>query len=130
MKKTISIIILIIGIIYDLFGLFVGISSIGADWLSQIGILFILPSIIAFIILLFDLLITIDKIEKGYVYSWISTIFKLGIAALFIPSIIYNFKLEAQNLMSNLYFYLMIVIPLIILSIPSIFNIIKLKSKK
>ena len=130
MKKVISIICSIIGFVLALLGLIVGLQSIGADGWGQLGIIFIAPSVFALAIITLDFLITIDRIKKGLVYSWISTLLKIGIIALFIPSTIYDYKQEMQSNLSNLDFDLLVIGLLIVVAIPSIMNIFKLVNKK
>lgn len=130
MKKVISIICSIIGFVLALYGLFAGLQSIGAEGFGQLGIIFIMPSILALVIITLDFLITIDRIKKGLVYSWISTLLKIGIIALFIPSTIYDYKQEMQSNLSNLDFDLLVIGLLIVVAIPSIMNIFKLVNKK
>lgn len=130
MKKVISIICSIIGFVLALYGLFAGLQSIGAEGFGQLGIIFIMPSILALVIITLDFLITIDRIKKGLVYSWISTLLKIGIIALFIPSTIYDYNYEMQYGVSNLDFDLLVIGLLIVVAIPSIMNIFKLVNKK
>ena len=85
-----------------------------------------MPSIFALLIIILDFLITIEKIKKGLVYSYISSLIKIGIIVLFIPSTIYDFIYEIQFGHSNLTFDLILIVSLIVAIIPSILNIIKL----
>ena len=64
-SKVISIICSIIGLIFSSFGLIIGLQSIGAPGLGGIGVIFIMPSVIALLVILFDFLITLGKIKKG-----------------------------------------------------------------
>lgn len=121
----------ILGLLLSGYGLTVGLLSIGASGFGGIGVIFILPSIIAFLIIGFDYLITIDKIKKGLIYSFISSLIKIGIIAIFIPALIKDIKYEMQYHASNTTFDIIVIIGLIIITIPSILNIIKLiKAKK
>lgn len=130
-QRIISIICSIVGLIISLYGLLAGLESIGATGFGGIGVIFISPSIIALIIIILDLLITVDKIKKGLVYSCISSLIKIVIIICFIPSTIYSFKYEVEYGVSNLSFDLLIIFLLVIILIPSILNIIKLiKFKK
>lgn len=130
-QRIISIICSIVGLIISLYGLLAGLESIGATGFGGLGVIYILPSIIALIIIILDLLITVDKIKKGLVYSCISSLIKIVTIICFIPSTIYNFKYEAEYGVSNLSFDLLIIFLLVIILIPSILNIIKLiKFKK
>ena len=126
MSKRISIICCIIGLVLSLYGLTIGIQCINADGWDRIGVIFIPPSIIALIIIVFDFLITTDKIKKGLIYSCISSIIKISIIGCLIPSTIYSYKNEIEYGSSNLYFDLILIISLIIIAIPSTINIIKL----
>lgn len=133
-KKIISIICSLISFGSALIGLILGLQSIVAkDW-GQLGIIFIIPSIFALLIIILDFLVTIEKIKKASVYSYISTLIKIGIIISFIPTTIYDFKYEMKYGTSNLDFDFIIIALLTVATIPSIFNIIKLtiakKSKK
>ena len=120
-KKTISIICSLIVFLFALLGLILGLQSIGADGWGRLGVIFIMPSIFALLIIILDFLITIEKIKRGLVYSYISSLIKIGIIVLFIPSTIYDYKYEI-----NLAFDLILIVLLMIAIIPSILNIIKL----
>lgn len=85
-----------------------------------------MPSVIALIIIVFDFLISIDKIKRGLIYSCIISLFKIGIMVYLIPIIIYDYKYEVQFGVSGLDFDLILIFLLTIVSIPSILNIIKL----
>ena len=125
-QKIISVICSILGFILSLYGLIFGLQSISADGYGQLGIILIMPSIFALIIIVLDFLITIDKIKRGLIYSCISSLIKIGIIACFVPSIIYDYKYEIQYGISNLSFDLILIASLAIVTIPSILNIIKL----
>ena len=58
----------ILGLLISGYGLTIGLLSIGASGFGGIGVIFILPSIFAFLIIGFDYLITIDKIKRGLIY--------------------------------------------------------------
>ena len=124
--KVISIICSIVGLIMSSFGLIMGLQSIGALGWDGLGVIFIMPSIIALIVILFDLLITLDNIKKGLIYSCINSIIKIGILVCFIPTTIYDYKYEMKFGASNLDFDIIVIVLLIIITIPSILNIIKL----
>ena len=66
MKK--STVFSVIGLVLAISGLLIGLQSIGADSWEQLGIIFILPSFLAFIIIVFDLLVTVGKIKRGLIY--------------------------------------------------------------
>ncbi len=127
-QKAISIMCSVLGIILSLFGLTLGLQSIGANVFDQLGIIFIIPSIFVLLIIVFDFLITVGKIKKGLIYSCISTLVKIGITILLIPSTIYDYKYELQYGVSNLNFNLILIVFLVIIAIPSILNTISLSS--
>lgn len=129
-KKIISIICSLIVFLIALVQFKFGLQSIGADGFERLGVIFIIPSIIALLIIILDFLITIEKIKKALVYSYVSTLIKIGIIILFIPSIIYDYKYEIKYGVSNLEFYFIVIVLLVIATIPSIFNIIKLTIEK
>ena len=123
--KAISIICSIIGFLAAGFGLFMGINSIGATDLNGIGVIFIMTSIIAFLIVLADFLIVIDKVRPAIAYCVVSNLVKLGIIMQFIPMTLYNYSYEKQFGVSNLKFDLTCITLLAIITIPSIYNTIK-----
>ena len=129
-KKLISVICCILVFILSLIGLIVGLQSIGSEGWGKLGVIFIMPSVIALVIIILDFLITVDKIKRGLVYSCISCLIKIGSIALVIPSTIYDYKYEMQYGVSNLDFDLLLISLLIIFTIPSFLNIIKLISLK
>ena len=128
LQKVISIICSVLGFILSLFGLKVGLQSIGADGWDQLGVIFIMPSAFALLIIVLDFLITIGKIKKGLIYSYIITLIKITIIILFIQSTINDYKYELQYGVSNLNFNLILIAFLVIITIPSILNIIRLDS--
>lgn len=130
MEKIISIICCIFGVIISLYGLIVSLQSIGTDGWEKLGVIFIIPSVIALIVTILDLLITVDKIKRGLIYSCISSLIKIGIIIYLIPSIISNYKYGVQYNVSNLSFELILITFLTIITIPSILNITKLISSK
>ena len=130
-SKVISIICSIIGLNLSSIGLIMGLQSIGAPGWGGLGVIFIMPSVIALLVILFDFLITLDKTKKGLIYSCINSIIKIGIIACFIPTTISDYKYEMKFGASNLDFDIIVIVLLTIVTIPSILNIIKLiKSKK
>jgi len=129
--KVISIICSVIGLILSSFGFVMGLQSISAPGWGRLGVIFIMPSVITFIVILFDFLITLDKIKKGLIYSCINSIIKIGIIVCFVPITIRDYKYEMRFGVSNLDFDIIAIVLLTIVTIPSILNIIKLiKSKK
>lgn len=134
-SKVVSIICSIIGLILSSFGLTIGLISgllsIGASGWGGLGVIFIMPSVIALLVILFDFLITLDQIKRGLIYSCINSIIKIGIIVCFIPTAISDYKYEMKFGVSNLDFDIIVIVALTMVTIPSILNIIKLiKSKK
>ena len=126
-SKVISIICSIIGLILSSFGLIMGLQSIGASGWEKLGVIFIIPSVIVMLVIIFDFLITIDKIKKGLIYSCINSIIKIGIICCLLLAAISDYKFGT----SNLELYIIVIVGLIVITIPSVLNIIKLiKSKK
>ncbi len=126
--KIISIICSGLGFIFSLFGLICGLQSINADGWAELGIIFILPSLIACLNIVLDFLVTIGKMKKGLIYSCISALIKIIIIILLIPYTINEYKYQLQYNVSNFSFGLILIISLIVITIPSIINIIKLFS--
>lgn len=116
--RIVSIICSIIGLILSSFGFLTGIMSIGVSGLGRIGILFIMPSAIVLLVIVFDFLITLDKIKRGLIYSCINSILKICIIEWFLQDI------------SSPDFAIIAIVGLIIITIPSILNIIKLINSK
>ncbi len=129
-SKIISIICSVIGLILASLGLIAGLQSIGAPGFGGIGMIFILPSIIALLVILFDFLITLGTVKKGLIYSCINSIIKIGIILCFIPNTISEYKYEMEFGASNFEFDIIIIVALIIVTIPSILNSIKLVNVK
>lgn len=129
-SKVISIICSIIGLILSSFGLIMGLQSIGAPGWGGLGVIFIMPSVIALLIIIFDFLITLDKIKKGLIYSCINSIIKIGVMICFIPNTISEYKYEMEFGASNFEFDIIVIVALIIVTIPSILNSIKLVKVK
>lgn len=129
-SKIISIICSIIGLILSLLGLVAGLQSIGAPGFGGIGVIFILPSVIALLVILFDFLITLGKVKKGLIYSCINSIIKIGIIICFVPNTISEYKYEMEFGASNFEFDIIVIVALIIVTIPSILNSIKLVKLK
>ena len=126
-RKNISIVCCVLSFIPALWLFVVGINSIGAKGFDGLGVIFILPAGIALLTIVIDFLITTDKFKGGLIYSYLITILRLGIMIIFLQSLSYDIRLEIKGLMSNLTFDLFIIIVLIVITIPSIFNIIKIK---
>lgn len=128
MKK--SVVLSVIGLVLAIFALLLGLQSIGVDGMGQLGIIFIVPSFFAFIIIAFDLLVTIDKIKRGLIYSCVSSIIKICIIIYFIPITIYDYNYQMQYGVSNLSFDLILLFFLILVTIPSVLNVIKILKLK
>lgn len=128
MKK--SVVLSVIGLVLAIFALLLGLQSIGVDGMGQLGIIFIVPSFFAFIIIAFDLLVTIDKIKRGLIYSFVSSIIKICIIIYFIPITIYDYNYQMQYGVSNLSFDLILLVFLILVTIPSVLNVIKILKLK
>lgn len=129
MKK--SMLFSVVGLVLAIFGLLIGLQSIGAEGWGQLGIIFIIPSILAVVIIVFDLLVTVGKIKRGLIYSCISSIIKICIIIYFIPTTIYDYNYQMKYGVSNLSFDLILLALLILVTIPSVLNVVRLlKSKK
>lgn len=114
--------------IFSLFGLIYGLKSFNADGFGRLGVIFIMPSVISLIIIVLDFFITIGKIKRGLIYSFIISLIKIGIIVLLIPITFHDYKYEMQYGQSNFKFDLILIISLIIVTIPSILNTINLIS--
>ncbi len=128
--KTISIICSAIGFIVSLFALWFGLGSINASGLDRIGTIFIMPAIVALIIIIIDFKISIDKIKRGLVYSILSSLLKIGLIIALIPSTIYDYRYEMEFGVSNFGFDMMLIAILFIVAIPSVLNVIKLSKAR
>ena len=131
-QEVISIICSIIGLILSSYGLLMSLQSMCADGWGQLGVIFVIPSIIALTVIIFDFLITVGKIKKGLIYSCMNSVIKICIIGCIIPSIISDYTYEIKYGVSNLDFELILIVALIIITIPSILNmakLIKLKNK-
>ncbi|MBR3511631.1 MAG: hypothetical protein IKN74_01560 [Clostridia bacterium] len=111
-------------------GLLVGLGSIGATGWNALGVIFIFPSVIALAMIVIDFLITIGHIKGGTGYSMVITIIKLIIIARFIPITIDNYNYQKRFGVSNLDFDFMVIGMLLVATIPSLFNAIRLYSNK
>lgn len=129
-KKILAIIICVLCLLLSFLGLIMGVYSINASGFGQIGVIFILPSIFAISIITIDLLITLDVIKKGLIFSYISTLIKLGIVIFALPNLFGEIIDEMNYGFSNLLVYLFLIIPCILLIMPSVFNIKKLKKRR
>lgn len=73
---------------------------------------------------------TIDKIKRGLIYSCVSSIIKICIIIYFIPITIYDYNYQMQYGVSNLSFDLILLVFLILVTIPSVLNVIKILKLK
>ena len=127
MLKVFSVICSILGIIISSFGLIAGLSCIGKEGFAGIGVVFIPPSAIALTILILDILVTIEYIKKGLLYSFLSSLIKILALIYILPSFIYDYTHQKHNYT----FFMIIISSLIIVTIPSVINIVTcLCSKK
>lgn len=119
---ALSIIGSIIGMILSIIGTVMGLSS-GSSPLDMSDLL-ILPSILFFLMNLIDILITLDIIKKGLIYSTIISLIKLIIII-----IIIYYSLE--NLKDGYFEFLPSILTLItscMLTFPSVLNVLKLSN--
>ena len=128
--KVISIIICILLLGLSLLGLVLSIGSINGEGMAKLGVIFLLPSCISITIILFDLLISIDLLKIGITYSFASTIIKLGFALLINSFVPYELQQTSIGNLSNLNFFSILIILLIVALIPSTVNIFKLMLRK
>jgi hypothetical protein len=128
--KVISIIICSIILAISVWCLFLGIGSIGEQGWGALGVIFIFPALIAIAVVLVDLLITLDVIKGGYIYSLIITIIKGILFIRLIPSLIYNIKYELKFGVSNTGFDIALMVLLLVMAVPSLFNLLRLKKNK
>ena len=122
-SKNISTVCYIIGVLAALYGLILGLKNIGG-----LGIILVIPSAVALIIISLDYGITIatDKVNGALGYSIISSLIKVGCIILFIPKAIMDLKEFIKYSNSYYFFNLEIIILLIVVLIPSFFNTIRL----
>ncbi|MBQ6476949.1 MAG: hypothetical protein IJI43_00710 [Bacilli bacterium] len=108
-SKNISTVCYIIGVLAALYGLILGLKNIGG-----LGIIFVIPSAVALIIISLDygIIIATDKVNGALGYSIISSLIKVGCIISLIS--------EGD------YFALILIILLIVVLIPSFFNTIRL----
>lgn len=129
-SKIISIICCIIALIATIYGLIISLGSIDRSGWSVLLAIIIAPTcLVALLIVVFDLLIALNVIKKGLIYSYISTILKIFIIILYIPTAIYSFiSLIRTGMLFSL--DLIIVALLIVAAVPSILNIVKLNQQR
>lgn len=113
--KSISFMCSIISFMLSSNLLIISLQSIGETGWEALGVLLIIPSAILFLVVLFDFLITLGKIKKGVTYSCVGSIMKISL----IPMII-----DANGGIDS--FVILIIISLIIITIPSVLNFIRL----
>jgi len=124
-RKTVSIICSILPALAALYGLWGGINSINADYMAQLGVIFIWPSVIALAIIITDLLITFDIIKGGLFFSFASSAVKIVFILILIPSLLYSVRQEMMHNMSNLTFDLLLIGTLAMAAVPSVLNFIR-----
>lgn len=120
--KTFSGICCIPGLLIPVYGLGIGFSSITADGFGGLGVLLLIPSIYALLTTGFDLLITVNVIKIGFLYSFASCVLKLGIAAYCIRYAISEYKENLEYGYSDFDFLIQIIVFLAIIAIPSVIN--------
>ena len=128
--KTISIIICSILLAISAWCLLLGLGSIGEQGWGALGVIFIFPALVAIAVVLVELLITLDVIKGGFIYSLVITIIKGLLFISLIPSLIYNIKYELRFGVSNTGFDIVLMVLLLVLSVPSLFNLLRLKKEK
>lgn len=121
---TLSAVCCIAGLLAASLGLYAGIRSFGAEGLEKIGIIFIPRSIIAILVILADLLALVLK--RWVIWSWVSTVIKWLCIVLFIKPLFQDLLYQLQYGVSNFFFDIMVIASLLILIIPSVWNIIRL----
>lgn len=110
------------GLLIPVYGLATGFVSITADGFGRFGVLLLIPSIYVLLTTGFDLLITVNVIKIGFLYSFVSSVLKLGITAYCIRYAILEYKEELKYGYSNFDFLIQIIVFLLIIAIPSVIN--------
>lgn len=120
--KSFSILCCIAGLFISVCGLIFGIGSIGGAGMDRYNTVYIPYSIAAFLILTFDLLIAVNVIKNGFLFSCISSIIKAGMIIICLPSAIVEYvdNLESGNSIFDI--CVQILTSLIIMLIPSLVN--------
>ncbi len=118
--KKLSIFCSILGFLSWLFYLIIGLDSRNASGWDSLGTILINPSIIALILIVIDFLITIDVIKHGYIYSYIISVLKVVIT---IITLIFLIRLTTNNF--NIQFIIMVILPEVFVTIPSLINMKK-----
>ena len=120
---VLSIICCIILFILALTGLLLGVSSINAEGLGQIGVIFILPSIVAMGLIAVDFLITIEKIKNALAYSVFMSVFKVCLILLLLPGVVNEFAEDYRYGGSSELNGLLLLLGLfIVIIVPSLYN--------
>lgn len=120
--KGFAVICCCIGILMSLLSFYAGVISANADGFGRLGVLFVIPSLFALLVIMFDLLITANVIKIGFLYSCISSLLKLDITLRLLPYTISELREEMENGYSNFDLFFWLVTFLIIIAIPSVIN--------
>ena len=120
--KGFAVICCCIGILMSLLSFYAGVVSASADGFGRLGVLFVIPSLFALLVIIFDLLITANVIKIGFLYSCISSLLKLSITLRLLPYTISELREEMENGYSNFDLLFWLVTFLIIIAIPSVIN--------
>ena len=120
---ALSIIGSIIGMILSIIGTVMGLSS-GSSPLDMSDLL-ILPSILFFLMNLIDILITLDIIKKGLIYSTIISLIKVIIIITMIYSFLEDFK---NGYFDEFLLCILAIITSCMLTFPSVLNVLKLSN--
>lgn len=99
--KGFAVICCCIGILMSLLSFYAGVISANADGFGRLGVLFVIPSLFALLVIIFDLLITANVIKIGFLYSCISSLLKLDITLRLLPYTISELREEMENGYSN-----------------------------
>lgn len=129
-SKIISVICSAIGLAISLYYLVIGLQSIGSSSWGGLGVILILPTIIALLIITLDLAITFGKIKNGLIFSCVSSAIKNFLMTFFVSRAIKDFKFQLKYGTSNFIVDILAVMSLIIVALPSVFNIIDVLSHK
>ncbi len=120
---TLSIIGSILGMILSIIGTVMGLSSESGP--LDMSDLLILPSILFFLMNLIDILITLDIIKKGVIYSTIISLIKVIIIITMIYSFLEDFK---NRYFDGCLLCILAIITSCILTFPSVLNVLKLSN--
>ena len=105
-----------------------GISSIGASGWAALGMLFIAPSLLAILLLVFDFLALKDR--KWFVWSIASLAVKGLCAIPVLQCIAYELgQMLKGNSYSNLLFYTVLLVFVVLIAYPSIRNVVNIRKQ-